>query len=251
LITINLTGKTAIITGAGTGLGAATAAHLHAAGANVVINYFEDGKGITRAAADTVVASLGDRAVAIAADVRNVDAVAVMFDQGAQQFGGIDIAINNAGIVRDRTISKMSTDEWQSVIDTNLTGVHNVCRVASTALRDGGRIVSLSSLSAGIGLFGQTNYAAAKAGIIGMTKVLSRELARRNITVNAVAPGVILTEMGKTIPDQYRAKMIEQIPLGRLGEPDEVAGVIAFLCSDLASYVTGQTIHVNGGWYAP
>jgi 3-oxoacyl-[acyl-carrier protein] reductase len=248
---IDLTGKTAIITGAGTGLGAATASALHQAGANVVINYFEDGGGVNRQAAETVVASLGDRAIAVAADVRDLGAVAVMFDRATEQFGGVDIAINNAGIVRDRTIKKMSPDEWQSVIDTNLTGAYHVCQVAAEQLRDSGRIVSLSSLSAAIGLFGQVNYAAAKAGIIGMTKVLSRELAKRAITVNAVAPGVILTEMGKTIPEQQRQKMIEYIPLGRTGEPHEVAGVILFLCSDLASYVTGQTIHVNGGWYAP
>jgi len=251
MINIDMAGKTAIITGAGTGLGAATAVALHAAGANVVANYFEEGGGVNRAAAEQVVVSLGDRAVAIPADVRDLDAVRAMFDDATERFGGVDIAINNAGILRDRTIRKMSPDEWQSVIDTNLTGPYHVCRVATEQLRDGGRIVSLSSLSAAVGFYGQVNYAAAKAGIIGMTKVLSRELAGRHITVNAVAPGVILTEMGKSIPEEHRRKMIEQIPLGRTGEPDEVAGVILFLCSDLASYVTGQTIHVNGGWYAP
>jgi len=251
LITIDLTGKTAIITGAGTGLGAATASALYEAGANVVINYFEDGEGVSRRAAEQVVAQLGERALAVAAEVRDIDAIDAMFSAAVEQFGGVDIAINNAGIVRDRTIRKMSSDEWQSVIDTNLTGAYHVSRVAAERLSDGGRIVSLSSLSAAVGLFGQANYAAAKAGVIGMTKVLSRELAKRDITVNAVAPGVMLTEMGKTIPDEHRAKMIEQIPLGRTGEPHEVAGVILFLCSDLASYITGQTIHVNGGWYAP
>jgi len=139
---------------------------------------------------------------------------------------------------------------WQEVIDTNLTGVFNVCKSASASISDGGRIVSLSSVAAFLGFFGQANYAAAKAGVVGLTKVLSRELARRNVTVNAVAPGVVLTEMGKSIPDESRAEMLKQIPLGRFAEPREVADVVLFLCSDMASYVTGQTIHVNGGWYS-
>jgi 3-oxoacyl-[acyl-carrier protein] reductase len=143
----------------------------------------------------------------------------------------------------------MSLDEWQSVIDTNLTGVFHVCKVAAEKMADGGRIVSLASIAASVGFFGQANYAAAKAGVGAMTRVLSRELARRNITVNAVAPGVVLTEMGKTIPIEVRAAMLANIPLARFGEPDEIGKVILFLCSDLASYVTGQTIHVNGGWW--
>jgi 3-oxoacyl-[acyl-carrier protein] reductase len=142
----------------------------------------------------------------------------------------------------------MSQEEWQSVIDTNLTGTFNVCREGAKRLSNGGRIVNLSSLSAFIGLFGQVNYATSKAGIIGMTRVLSRELAKRQITVNAVAPGVVLTEMGMTIPEKIREQMLKSIPLGRFGEPEEIARVIVFLCSDFASYVTGQVIHINGGW---
>jgi 3-oxoacyl-[acyl-carrier protein] reductase len=158
--------------------------------------------------------------------------------------------VNNAGITRDRTVQKMSPQEWQQVIDTNLTGVFNVCQQAALRLTDGGRIVSLSSIAAVMGSFGQANYASAKAGVISLTKVLSRELAKRRITVNAVAPGVVLTEMGKSIPDDVQRQMLEQIPLGRFGEPSEVASVVLFLCSDLSSYVTGQTIHVNGGWWS-
>jgi 3-oxoacyl-[acyl-carrier protein] reductase len=142
----------------------------------------------------------------------------------------------------------MTDDEWDMVIDTNLTGVYNVTKAAQPRIGDGGRIVSMASISGVIGIFGQANYSAAKAGVMAFTKVVSKEFARRNITVNAVAPGVVLTEMGLSIPEENRQKMLEQIPLGRFSEPHEVAQVILFLCSDLASYVTGQTIHVNGGW---
>jgi 3-oxoacyl-[acyl-carrier protein] reductase len=172
-----------------------------------------------------------------------------MFDAIAARFGGLDIVVNNAAILRDRSVKKMSPEEWQQVIDTNLTGVFNVSRLAAERLADGGRIVNLSSISAFEGFFGQANYAAAKAGVAAMTRVLARELARRRITVNAVAPGVVLTEMGRSIPEEVRAEMLKSIPLGRFGEPSEIAGVILFLASDLASYVTGQVIHASGGWW--
>jgi 3-oxoacyl-[acyl-carrier protein] reductase len=162
--------------------------------------------------------------------------------------GGIDIVVNNAAVLRDRTIRNMTDEDWQAVIDTNLTGVFHMNRAAARHLRDDGRIVSMASIAATVGFFGQANYAAAKAGVAAMTRVLSRELARRRITVNAVAPGVVLTEMGKSIPEGVRESMLAQIPLGRFGEPDEIANVILFLCSPLASYITGQTLHVNGGW---
>ncbi len=252
--TIDLSDKTAIVTGAGQGLGRAIAVAIHAAGANVVINYYQDGQsadeGWNRTQAEEVVASLGDRSFAIPADVRDQRAIAQMVDQAENRWGPIDIVVNNAGITRDRTVQKMSPQEWQQVIDTNLTGVFNVCQQAALRLTDGGRIVSLSSIAAMIGSFGQANYASAKAGVISLTKVLSRELAKRRITVNAVAPGVVLTEMGKSIPDNVQRQMLKQIPLGRFGEPSEVASVVLFLCSDLSSYVTGQTIHVNGGWWS-
>jgi len=157
--------------------------------------------------------------------------------------------VNNAGILRDRSIKKMTPAEWKDVIDTNLTGAFNVCKSAAEKIGDGGRIVNVSSIAAFHGFFGQCNYAAAKGGIASLTKVLCRELAKRNITVNAVAPGVVLTEMGKTIPEAVRQEMLKSIPLGRFGEPEEIANVILFLCSDLSAYVTGQTIHVSGGWW--
>ena len=142
----------------------------------------------------------------------------------------------------------MSDSEWQDVIDTNLTGVFHVCRAAAERMAEGGRIVNMASISGVVGFYGQVNYSAAKAGVIAITKVLSKELARRRITVNAVAPGVVLTEMGQTIPLDIQEEMLKQIPLGRFGEPEEISNVVLFLCSDLASYVTGQTLHSNGGW---
>lgn len=248
MATIELSGKTAIVTGAGQGLGRCTAATLYAAGANVVINYFDDPQGRNRQRADETAASLGNRAIAIAADVRHTAEINRMIDETVQRFGGLDIVVNNAAIIRDRTLRKMTDAEWQEVIDTNLTGVFQVCRAAAERIGEGGRIVNMASISGVVGFYGQVNYSAAKAGVIAITKVLSKELARRNVTVNAVAPGVVLTEMGKTIPEEVRAGMIAQIPLGRFGEPQEISDVILFLCSHLASYVTGQTIHVNGGW---
>jgi 3-oxoacyl-[acyl-carrier protein] reductase len=166
------------------------------------------------------------------------------------RFGALDLLINNAAILRDRSLKNLSDEDWDAVIETNLSAVFRVCQTALPLLRDGGRIVNLASISAVIGFFGQANYAAAKSGIIGLTKVLSRELAGRGINVNAVAPGVVLTEMGQSIPESARAQMLAQIPLKRFGEPAEIASAILFLCSPLSSYITGQTLHVNGGWWA-
>ena len=172
-----------------------------------------------------------------------------MMDAIAQRHGSLDIVVNNAAVLRDRSLKKMSEDDWRQVIDTNLTGVFNVCKAAAPRLNEGGRIVNMTSISSVIGFPGQANYAASKAGVVGLTRVLSKELAKRRITVNAVAPGVVLTEMGQAIPEENRVEMLKQIPLNRFGEPDDIANTILFLCSDLASYITGQTIHVNGGWW--
>ena len=248
MIPIDLSEHTAVITGAGQGLGAATAELLAEAGANVAVNYFRDAEDINRARAEETARRIGPRAVTLEADVRDPDAVARLFDQVREQFGSIEIVVSNAGIIRDRTIKKMSGEEWQAVIDTNLTGTFNVCREAARGISDGGRIVTFSSISGVLGFFGQTNYAAAKAGVVGLTKALSREVARRGITVNAIAPGMVLTEMGQTVPEDQQAEMLKAIPLARFGGPEEIARVVLFLCSDLASYVTGQLIHVNGGW---
>jgi len=247
---IDLTGKTAIVTGASQGIGLAAASTLHGAGANVVMNYFEDGQGINQSRAEAAVADLGARALAVAADVRQPEQLQSMVARTVDVFGTLDMLVNNAGILRDKSFKKMSTEDWQAVIDTNLTGVFHSCKAAVESLSENGSIVNVSSLSAATGFFGQANYASAKAGVITFTKVLSKELARKNIRVNAVAPGVVNTEMGKSIPEENRQAMRSQIPLGRFAEPAEIADVILFLCSDLSSYVTGQTIHVNGGWWA-
>jgi 3-oxoacyl-[acyl-carrier protein] reductase len=248
MLNLDLSGKVAIVTGASQGLGEATAKLLHEAGAAVAVNYFPDPADGNRVRAEAVAARLGERAHAIPADVRRADHTEALVAATRARFGRLDIVVNNAGIVRDRTLKNLTPDDWSAVIDTNLTGVFNVCKAGAGALADGGTIVNLSSISGALGFFGQANYAAAKAGVCGLTRVLARELARRNITVNAVAPGLVLTEMGQTIPEHSRVKMLEQIPLGRFGDAADISGAILFLCSPFARYVTGQTLHVNGGW---
>lgn len=254
MIPIDLTNKVALITGSSQGLGAVTARTLHRAGASVVINYYPDPEGKGKAQADKMVAELdssklGTRVMAIGADVTSYEAVEAMIQQIVKELGGLDIVINNAGILRDRTLAKLAVDDWNAVIATNLSGVFHVCKAAAAVLRNNGRVVNMGSIAGTMGFFGQSNYAAAKSGVAGMGRVLSRELARKNITVNTVAPGVVLTDMGKSIPEEVRTEMLKQIPLGRFGEPSDISNTILFLCSDLASYITGQTLHVSGGWY--
>lgn len=249
MISIDLAGKVALVTGAGQGLGQVTAARLHAAGATVVLNDLPPRPGQALSNADTAAAQLGERAFACPADIRDPAHLETLFATIQERCGRLDIVVNNAAVLRDRTLRKMTDDEWQTVIDTNLTGVFRVCRAAANMLSDGGRIISLASISGVVGFYGQVNYSAAKAGVIAMTKVLSKELAPRNITVNAVAPGVVLTEMGNSIPAAVRNEMLAQIPLHRFGTPEEIANAILFLSSGLADYVTGQTLHVNGGWW--
>ena len=248
--TIDLSNKTAIVTGASQGIGRAAAQALHEAGAHIVINYFEEGQGANRALAEKAVTEFGDRALALAADVRNPDELNRMVEETVQAFGTLDILVNNAGILRDRSFRKMSTEEWNAVIDTNLSGVFKSCKAAVEHLSENGAIVNVASLSAVTGFFGQANYASAKAGVIAFTKVLSKELARKNIRVNAIAPGVVDTEMGKSIPEENRKVMLTNVPLGRFAEPSEIADAVVYLASDMSSYVTGQTLHVNGGWWA-
>ena len=227
--TIDLSNKTAIVTGASQGIGRAAALALHEAGANIVINYFEEGQGANRALAEKVVTEFGDRALALAADVRNPDELNRMVEETVQTFGTLDILVNNAGILRDRSFRKMSTEEWNAVIDTNLSGVFNSCKAAVEHLSENGAIVNVASLSAVTGFFGQANYASAKAGVIAFTKVLSKELARKNIRVNAIAPGVVDTEMGKSIPEENRKVMLTNVPLGRFAEPSEIADAVVVM----------------------
>lgn len=249
-IAINLSGKIALITGASQGIGAQMARTFHRADATIVLNHpcLDNTVADTEKIASELNATRATSAHIAAADVSQPDAVQRMMLEVKQRFGGIDFLINNAGILRDRTIAKMSLEEWKSVIDVNLSGVFHCCKFGLEIMRDGGAIVSLGSISAFHGSFGQANYAAAKAGVQALMRVVSREAAPRQIRANAIAPGVIDTAMTRTIPENVRAEMMKNIPLARVGATEEVANVALFLCSPLASYVTGQTLEVNGGW---
>jgi 3-oxoacyl-[acyl-carrier protein] reductase len=251
-ITIDLSGLSALVTGASQGIGAAIARALHRAGARVVINHPDQGAGATRRDAEALAAELAaehpDSALVQAADVSDPAAVERMMQAVHEAIGPLDVLVNNAGILRDRTIAKMTPEVWRQVLDVNLSGVFYSCKYGLEILRDGGAIVNLGSLAAEAGFAGQSNYAAAKAGVQALTRVLARECARRTIRVNAVAPGLIDSPMASEIPEVARAVMLEAIPWKRLGRPEEVANVILFLCSPLASYVTGQTVTVSGGW---
>lgn len=249
MIRIDLTGKTALVTGASRGLGAVTVEALYQAGANVAINYFNDADGKNRIDAESLVSRLGSETKAFPGDVRDEREVAQLIEKAVERFGTLDIVVNNAGIIRDKTLKKMSITEWRDVVETNLTGTFNVCRAAAEKIARKGRVINVSSISGAVGFFGQSNYAASKAGVVALTKVLSKELGKMEVTVNAIAPGVVLTEMGKSIPDEVRTEMLKSIPLGRFGTSREIANVVLFLCSELASYINGQVIHINGGWY--
>ena len=249
-ITIDLSGKTALITGASQGIGAQMARTFHRAGASVIINH--PGLGTTGADAAQLASELNaaraESAWVIAADVSSADDVQRMMREVRDRAGGLDALINNAAIIRDRTVTKMSIEEWKSVLNVNLDGVFYCCKFGLEILRDGGAIVSLGSIAALLGSYGQANYAAAKAGVLALMRVVSREAAKRGIRANAIAPGVVDTAMVATIPENVRAEMLKSIPLGRLAATEEIAHVALFLCSPLASYITGQTIEVNGGW---
>jgi 3-oxoacyl-[acyl-carrier protein] reductase len=252
-VSIDLSGRLALVTGASRGIGAAIARALHAAGSTVALNHPDQGDGETRRDAEGLARELeqvrAGSTLVEAADMSNAGGVRAMFERVRSRFGGLDILVNNAGILRDRTIAKMTLEEWSSVIDVNLTGVFHGCKFGLEVMRDGGSIVNLGSLAAKAGFHGQSNYAAAKAGVQAMTMVLAREVGRRGIRVNAVAPGVIDTPMMAQVAQDVRGRMTKAVPLGRLGRPDEVASAVLFLVSDLASYVSGTTLEVNGGWH--
>jgi len=243
-----LLGRVAVVTGSSRGIGSAIAEELARAGAHVVINYVRGAE-----AAAGVVARIeagGGKAVAEAGDVAKVDDVTAMFDRIRQRLGRVDILINNAGILRDRTFRKMTLTDWQEVIDTNLGSVMNCCHVAvPTMIAEGwGRIVNISSFVGQMGNFGQANYSAAKAGIIGFTKTLAIELARNNITVNAVCPGFVETEMWHSVPPNIQEKILDRIPMHRTAKPYEIARGVRFLVCE-ADYMTGQSLNINGGIY--
>ncbi len=244
----DFSGKVVLVTGSSRGIGAATLSAFGERGARCVVNYVADSAGRNLAEAQQVAVRLKNPVV-IECDVGDDDQVAAMMLRIGVECGGLDILINNAGILRDRTIKKMSTADWDAVLRVNLSGAFHCIQHAGSILRAGGRIVNLSSVSGSMGFFGQANYSASKAAVMALTKVAARELARQQITVNAIAPGFVDTEMTRTMPPDVTASFKEQIPLGRLGSTDDITAAALFLCSPMASYITGQTLHVNGGFY--
>jgi 3-oxoacyl-[acyl-carrier protein] reductase len=245
-VSIDFTDQSVLITGGSQGIGAAITRRFHEAGATVLINH----PGLEQTATDAKIlaAALGERAHVLAADISKPAEVEQMMEAVRRDHGGFDFLINNAAILRDRTLSKMTVEEWQSVIDVNLSGVFYCCKFGLPVLRDGGAIVSMGSIAGIQGFFGQCNYSAAKSGVMSMMRVVSREAARRGIRANSIAPGVIETAMAEKIPEEVRAEMVKNVPMNRFGRPGEIADAALFLCSPLASYITGQTLEVNGGW---
>jgi 3-oxoacyl-[acyl-carrier protein] reductase len=242
-----LQGKVALVTGASRGIGRAIALELARQGAKVAVNY----AGSEAKANEVVeeIKNMGGEAFAIQADVSNAEAVDQMVKAVLERFERIDILVNNAGITRDNLLMRMKEEEWDDVININLKGVFNCTKAVTRPMMKQryGRIVNIASIVGVSGNPGQANYVAAKAGVIGLTKTAARELASRNITVNAVAPGFITTDMTDRLSEELKAEMLKQIPLARFGEPEDIAKVVSFLVSDAASYVTGQTLHVDGG----
>lgn len=243
-----LTGRVALVTGSSRGIGRAIASELARAGAHTIVNYC-NGRD---AAVDAVESILDDggAAYAEACDVSNAEAVEQMLARISARFGRLDILINNAGILRDRSFKKMALSDWHKVIDTNLTSVMNCCHYAvPMMLQNGwGRIVNVSSFVGQTGNFGQANYSAAKAGIIGFTKTLAIELAASNVTVNSVCPGFVETEMWSSIPPNVQEKILDRIPMRRVAQPEEVARAVRYLCTE-GDYITGQSLNINGGIY--
>ena len=245
---LDFSGKVVLVTGSSRGIGAEMIKAFGERGAKCVVNYVVDLAGQNKSDAESVAKELKDPLV-IECDVTQPAQVEAMMKQIQDRHGGLDILVNNSGIIRDRTIKKMSIEEFESVVRVNLTGTFNVTKNAAAILRNGGRIVNLSSVSGQMGLFGQANYSSSKAAIIALTKVSAREFARQNITVNAIAPGFIDVGMSKGMPDDVTENFKKQIPLGRLGNVQEIIDAALFLASPMASYITGHVLNVNGGFY--
>ncbi|MFO7315433.1 MAG: 3-oxoacyl-[acyl-carrier-protein] reductase [Bacilli bacterium] len=242
-----LEGKTAVVTGASRGIGRAIALELAKEGANVVVNY----SGSKEKAEEVVeeILKMGQKAIAVQANVADNESVQNLMKTALDEFGSIDILVNNAGITRDNLLMRMKEDEWDDVIETNLKGVFLCTKAVTRQMmkQRSGRIINIASVVGVTGNAGQANYTAAKAGVIGLTKTTARELASRNILVNAVAPGFITTEMTDALPEDVKNTMLTQIPLGKFGQPEHVAKAVVFLASEDAEYITGQVLHVDGG----
>ncbi|HDF5512407.1 TPA: 3-oxoacyl-[acyl-carrier-protein] reductase [Staphylococcus aureus] len=241
--------KSALVTGASRGIGRSIALQLAEEGYNVAVNYAG-----SKEKAEAVVEEIKAKGVdsfAIQANVADADEVKAMIKEVVSQFGSLDVLVNNAGITRDNLLMRMKEQEWGDVIDTNLKGVFNCIQKATPQMlrQRSGAIINLSSVVGAVGNPGQANYVATKAGVIGLTKSAARELASRGITVNAVAPGFIVSDMTDALSDELKEQMLTQIPLARFGQDTDIANTVAFLASDKAKYITGQTIHVNGGMY--
>ncbi len=241
--------KSALVTGASRGIGRSIALQLAEEGFNVAVNYAG-----SKEKAEAVVEEIKAKGVdsfAIQANVADADEVKAMIKEVVSQFGSLDVLVNNAGITRDNLLMRMKEQEWDDVIDTNLKGVFNCIQKATPQMlrQRSGAIINLSSVVGAVGNPGQANYVATKAGVIGLTKSAARELASRSITVNAVAPGFIVSDMTDALSDELKEQMLTQIPLARFGQDTDIANTVAFLASDKAKYITGQTIHVNGGMY--
>lgn len=241
--------KTAIITGASKGIGAVVAKRLNELGYNLILNYRNN-----TVAMDKLIEEFSNKEtknIAVQCDISNFNDVKNLIETAYDNFKSVDVLINNAGVTRDNLLAMMTEDEFDNVIDTNLKGTFNCCKhIAKKMMKQKyGRIINISSVVGLMGNAGQVNYSASKAGVIGMTKSMARELARKNILVNAVAPGFIQTEMTDKIPQEAKAEMMKNIPLQRLGSPNDIADAVEFLISDKSSYITGQVLSVNGGFY--
>lgn len=242
---MSLEGKVALVTGASRGIGKAIAELLVERGATVV------GTATSENGAEAISAYLGENGKGIALNVTDIDSIESVLKTINTEFGGIDILVNNAGITRDNLLMRMKDDEWSDILDTNLTSIFRMSKAVLRGMmkKRNGRIINVGSVVGTMGNAGQANYAAAKAGVIGFTKSMAREVASRGVTVNTVAPGFIETDMTKALNDEQRAATLAQVPAGRLGDPREIASAVAFLASPEGAYITGETLHVNGGMY--